>query len=472
MELTAFGLLVIPVTCLLLPFHPRRLLVWTILLAPFEAASVLNLQMGAYEFGIQPGYVAAIAFLLALALRLGMANRVELPSGLPRVYMPLILFAGYAALSALLLPVVFAGRVSVFPPREGLTLSSLSLLEPAATNLSQAGYVVFLAAFAIGASLLVARDDRAGAFARTYVLTGMLVVALGVYQIMAHYVGLPYPERLLYSNPVYYQGFEQAIGTVKRMSSAFTEPSGLAYYLAGVFGYALVRCAQSERPLRPGVIALVALAGLLLSTSTTAYLTVAVILPVAAVILPGGGGRTRILAFAGIAAAAFGVLGWWLVTRAGSDVLAGLALITLVDKTGTTSFLHRIGADVHSLSLVPTTLGLGVGWGSNRASSLVTTLLSTGGIIGTTLLLWFAWRVASLVKVVKPGLPHTDRDRTAALGFSVIAMLVAGAIAVPDMNHIALWVNVALLIGLALRETPSIEGSVTGGHRVAAGSGV
>ena len=53
----------------------------------------------------------------------------------------------------------------------------------------------------------------------------------------------------------------------------------------------------------------------------------------------------------------------------------------------------RLATDAHSVGLLFQTYGLGVGWGSNRCSSLLTQLASNSGAWGLTLLSVFAWRV-------------------------------------------------------------------------------
>jgi hypothetical protein len=95
---------------------------------------------------------------------------------------------------------------------------------------------------------------------------------------------------------------------------------------------------------------------------------------------------------------------------------------------------------VYGLTLFKNTYGLGVGLGSSRHSSLIPTALSTVGIIGTALFAMVLYRTVKLF----PG-----RLAPAALQmtfWSLIGLLVAQSIAVPDINRPTLWVLFVIVI--------------------------
>src|SRR5947209_584574 len=125
-DLTQAGIFFIPATLLLCFLaKPSWIVLWTALVAPFEAASVLNIYVGDYVFGVQPGYLGALALLGSVGMRVLLLGKVRNGRRLAVVYAPLILFAAYAVTSAALLPQLLAGRVQVFPPREGIVLANL-----------------------------------------------------------------------------------------------------------------------------------------------------------------------------------------------------------------------------------------------------------------------------------------------------------------------------------------------------------
>src|SRR5688572_8065869 len=120
-ELLPLGYIVLPVTILLAVFRRSWLLAWAIACMVLPAASVVDVSRGDYLFGVQPGYVAAAAFLVFALVLLIKDTRFR-DSHLSRTYFPLLLFAGIAVLSAVVLPRVFSGDVLVYPPREGLLI--------------------------------------------------------------------------------------------------------------------------------------------------------------------------------------------------------------------------------------------------------------------------------------------------------------------------------------------------------------
>jgi len=450
-DLTQAGVFFIPATVLLCFLaRPPWLLLWTSLLAPFEAASVLNVYIGDYVFGVQPGYLAASALLGSVGMRALLRGKIRNGRRLAIVYRPLILFAAYAVISAALVPELLARRVEVFPPRVGIALANLAPLQPSTTNISQALYVVFLAAFAFAVSSVVLQSGNAATVLKAYVISGVLVSLVGLYQLLAFHMGLSYPTEFLYSNPVYSQGYAQLLGEVKRVSGTLTEPSVFAYYLAGVLAALAGVYFFTRQRLVICLLAGLISAMLLISTSTTAYVSLAVLSMIVLVVaIRSNTSRGRMILH-GLALAALGapilVLAW----KGGVEELATYVVRSaILEKATSLSFADRVGTDLHSLTLVAESYGLGVGWGSNRSSSLVTNLISNAGIPGTVLLYVFARRVASLTRTARRAYP--DRSIAIPLVLSALGMLVAGIISNPDINHVVFWVNLGALIGLGLR---------------------
>jgi hypothetical protein len=64
-----------------------------------------------------------------------------------------------------------------------------------------------------------------------------------------------------------------------------------------------------------------------------------------------------------------------------------------VSKGESGSFINRTAADLYSLQLLLRTYGLGVGLGSNRSSSVLTTLMSNVGVAGTLAFLVFYFKL-------------------------------------------------------------------------------
>ena len=76
--------------------------------------------------------------------------------------------------------------------------------------------------------------------------------------------------------------------------------------------------------------------------------------------------------------------------------------------------------------------------------------MSNVGLWGTALILAFAWRLRRRYKKalidMKPAAAITARSAS----YSVLAMLLAGAVAVPDISWLTLWLNLGVLVGLLI----------------------
>jgi len=128
--------------------------------------------------------------------------------------------------------------------------------------------------------------------------------------------------------------------------------------------------------------------------------------------------------------AILGIVG--LVLYFNPDLLDAARAVT-IDKMEGESFSSRVLSDLFALTVFVNTGTLGAGLGSSRSSSLVTTLLSTVGIVGVTLL------GAVLYKILKmfPGRLAPASLQVAFWAF--LCILVADALAVPDLNRPAFW---------------------------------
>src|SRR5439155_23356662 len=121
--------------------------------------------------------------------------------------------------------------------------------------------------------------------------------------------------------------------------------------------------------------------------------------------------------------------------------------LVLFGKRDTISFRVRWLVDSVALDGFLGTYGLGLGWGSTRGSSLLIHLLGNTGAIGILLLMWFAWNIRRRLR----------GDVTGIAGFVVAALcgnLLGGAISVPDINSVSLWLLVGLTVAAAL--TPAV----------------
>jgi hypothetical protein len=453
-DLTPFGYLMVPATLLIAGLYPRWLLPWTFVFAPFQAASVLNIYLGGYPIGVQPGYFAAGCFIVVLFLKLLNRGYASFPRGLAYVCTPLFVFLAYVTLGAVLLPQVFEDAIEVIPPREGVE-GRFVPLQLSMTNVSQTLYVIFLAVFLVAVALDVANFGRRRSikyYLIPYLIGGCLVALIGFYQLGAEYFGLPYPYGLLYSN-FYAQNYSQVVGEVKRLSSTFTEPAQASYYLVGVFFFT-VWCylfTRTSKLILP--TCLLSGTALLLTTSTTAYVAMSVMwLVMMWQVIRRRRLSYRVTRLAIVLIPIFVLAFVALYSIGGSETVRSTIEASIFDKPESESYEVRTESAFHSLTLLSPTGGFGVGWGSNRSSSLLFNMLANAGIWGTALLVWFGFRVYRYVSrtVSLSAIDQEPRHLVVAYGLSVLAMLVAGLTSEGDLTYVYLWLNLAVLIALTL----------------------
>lgn len=454
-EVTALGWMFIP-ACLLVMLRRRWLLPWAIFWSIFQAASVLNVVRGDYVFGVQPGYFAAALWLLVAAPGLVRATRGDQAGVLSHTYAPLAIFVILAGVSAVIIPVIFAGDLTVFPPRSGLHLSSAAPLEPRSTNLSQVLYLVFLAILAWGVATEVMRDGLRTSVKNAFVAATFGLALVGFYQVITTSTGLPYAGFLINSNPGYAHGVVLQVGFgITRLSSTLTEPSIAGYHLVGVF--ALFSWLLLERRGRAALAAAV-LSGtaLLMTASTTALLT---LVGISLLFWRARRGRAspltprRMLAVALVVAGSVLIilLLWSLVSsRSVLSIVQQFFSFAFFQKIGSESYLDRTGVDLASTEIFHSTGGLGAGWGSTRASSLLVNIAANSGLWGLMLLGIFAVRVSSLLAEARSYVSSEDPWLT-GLGWATTAMLICGAISIPDVTYLTFWFVLAALIGEAAR---------------------
>jgi hypothetical protein len=106
-----------------------------------------------------------------------------------------------------------------------------------------------------------------------------------------------------------------------------------------------------------------------------------------------------------------------------------------VSKGDSGSFINRTASDLYSVHLLVETYGIGVGLGSNRTSSLVSTLLSNVGLLGTLAYALFCFKLFA-------GLP----EEYSWLKWAAAAFFLNVGIGVADITMPMLWFPILLAI--------------------------
>ncbi|MEO6801804.1 MAG: hypothetical protein ABI197_01020 [Granulicella sp.] len=391
----------------------------------FEAASAINIA----ERGIQPYYVVA-AFIIAR----GLINRFSGTRSIPVVSQGkwLLAFGAISLVSAFVFPYIFAGT-PIYDPKIGIDdgLFNRPPLSFSLNNVVQASYLLLhiVTAFSILAIKFSGKKTRL-AFLWAFYIEAAFLVAESFCQL----VGITFPLFLVLNNPGYslWQLSGEINGT--RNPGTFAEPS-----LAGVFlvvyciGFLAEYLAGKGKAFR--VIASLIASGLVASSSS--LLTICLV--PGALLLRYSPFRfpyyVKVRQAKRIA---------WIATLLIIPVVLSLAvfsgyrelLTTLtISKGDSGSFINRTASDLYSLQLLIQTHGMGVGLGSNRSSSLLSTLVSNVGIAGTLAFLMFYCKL----------FVHLP-ERYAWFGWAGFAMLLNMCLGIADVTIPLFWIPILLAI--------------------------
>jgi O-antigen ligase len=447
---TPIGIVVLAL-CVFAAGNATRLAQVILVAGVFEAAAAVILG----PLGVQPGLVPA-AMLVALVGAQYLAGRrspVEGPA--LRIMAPLLVMFAYAALTALLLPEVFAGRIIVWPQKlDPLWLGPVPLA-PDQGNMNQVVYLAANVGLSCAAALAFGRAGTAwAALVRAYLFGGWLVVGIAGWEFVARTLRLPFPRELFYSNPGW-AIVEQSLGGMPRLQSTFAEPSALGYYLVGVAFACTGLCLRGRTVMRADILLVLVLVVIFLSTSTTGIAAVALGLPAILAMAALRGRRVALrrlmrtlampLVAATLGAAALLVLRPELLQQI-SDVVA-----TTLGKGESDSFAERSAMNAAAWDAFVASGGLGIGWGSTRASSLIPGLLAGAGLVGLVTVLWFALRLRHAVRVARTLPPHPSAIAMDAFGAALAGQLLAGLLSAPVVTSPIFFVQLGILAAAAVR---------------------
>lgn len=451
MGVTILGLVLLPLG-LLWCTNPVRLLQLAFVAAIFEAGAAFLFG----SFGLQPALVPGLIFVTYVVAQYALGMRYPGEGQVLRCLAPLIALVAYAVLSIFLLPDAFKGKIMVWPQRPDLLDPGYVPLAFTSGNVTQTLYLALYSVVAIAAGLLVTRQGfRFVTLLRAYLLGGYLVVGLTFWDFAYRVTGVYFPTDIVYSNPNW-AIVNQSIGPVPRIQATFSEPAALAFYLSGLFFCCLWLNARGRRIMRVDILLGLAIIAMLCSTSTTGILTLVAGFPLMIIFA----------VFTGQPAAA-----GQLVKKAGLLLMVGVVVIgpifilvpslqssvnevvqSTLSKGDSDSYQERSGLDDAALATLGQTDGLGVGWGSFRASSLVPGIAANGGVFGLAMVLLLAWQLVALIRRAgrrNPG--HEGGLVLEGFGAALAGQLAAALLSAPTIGSLAFYLQLGCVTGTATR---------------------
>ena len=366
----------------------------------------------------------------------------------PLLYLSLFVF--YSSFGALIFPNVFAGML-VYSPKLGIDdqFNNMTRLAFEASNLNQ---VAQLLVNVLMIGIIWLKPMTPTLFIRAILIAWGIVMFFALWQWLANMTGIYFPEAYLFTVVGWSLGTDQVIGSFARVNGPFVEPSSLATYLCGMYGFFLIWWIKNPN-WRLCLCLLLTIFAILITVSSTAYLGLfmilgAVLWALGLVPLFKSGSLDKSVGMIFLAL----ILSIFLLVMLllGSEQVRELINVVLFQKSSGDSFVVRFDADIESLHILWRTYGLGVGLGSNRPSSFLLFLLSNVGVLG---FLFFTLFIISLAHSALKNTAQSDEptlhNLASAAVWGLCSILLAKTIAQPDLSFSSLWIWIFLLASMA-----------------------
>jgi hypothetical protein len=360
----------------------------------------------------------------------------------------LILYCLYCAVTALILPRMFAGLINLIPMGQaGLGFVPLQVTSQ---NITQAVYVLGTGFAAVCATLFSTQKGAPARIVTTLVIVTWIHALSGVLDLAfnaAHIKGA-----FAFARTGSYAQLDQGVGSFHRISALCSEPSVYAMLGTSYFVFMCELWLRGVAPKRTGPAALAMVIMLAISTSSTAYVS---IVGYGAVLLARSlmvrGAITFRRAGLIVAIAALGVvlaLTVMLISpHLAGDIAATLSEMT-VGKAQSQSGVERGIWAKQGYDAMVFTHGLGVGVGSFRSSSLFTAVLGSVGPAGLVVLLGYCAQVGKFGRRSTYASEVDPRVGVgAAAGWTALMTLAPAALSWPSADPGLMF---ALMAGLSL----------------------
>ena len=399
-------------------------------------------------------------FLVFFCIRMVMAcgeGRVLAAFAPFRIGFILLTLTVFGLITALFFPRLFAGMAETMIVERLVGARSFISLQPlrfSSNNITQSVY-------AIGGLLCFActfawfrREGTAKSLVMALIVTSTINLAFAVADVVTYYSHTEWLMDFVHTaNYALLTGFEK--GGLKRISGTFPEASAFADYTLVLFAAVSSLWLDGVRTRATGILAFGLLLALLLSTSATALVGVAAVMPF--LLVRAIRGRHALAITVGAAAlpliAVFVIVALPDLANGLRDFLNEIILSKADSQSGRERFMWNQMAYESFVD----TWGFGAGLGSARASSYILVLLSNLGVIGTFLFALFA------LSVLFAGIPRNlaqqpeDVAGVRAAKFGFLAVLVTSSISgtVYDLG-LTIYILAGSVAALTLPRTVSM----------------
>lgn len=430
MQIELMGLVVALVGCAIFALPMRFAFLVLVMCTMFGAASAISLPvLGGASILVPNLFLMFFVMRCLMAYGPGPAMAAVRP---PRVGFTLLVLISLGVLTAFTYPYLFQGEAQTMIVQRISGMRSIIALVPltfSANNITQSVYAIggllcFVFTFAF-----FARAGSKDHLIAAIVTVGAINIAFAVADIVTHFTNTEYLLGFVRTaNYALLTGAEK--GGLKRISGTFSEASAFADYTVVIFSITATLWLARIRSRQTGAIAGLSLLFLVFSTSATALLGIAVMVPLilaqsfmASYNAPESSRPAALIFIVG--AIPFIVVGMAIVFPGLVQTVYDFMHEILLSKSGSQSGRERSAWNELAFQTFLDTSGLGAGLGSARASSYLLVLLSNIGLPG---LLLFGYFVAATL-ALKISDDRRDADFVAkAAKNGIVAALVAAVV--------------------------------------------
>jgi hypothetical protein len=458
MHVTWLGWLLLALAPALVTLAPGSLYPLMVLLIPFSATAVVNVDTPEGGSGLQPYIFVGVLWALTEILTVLRRGSMPLPKGRGYSIALLLLFA-VAALASLVMPVIIDGSLSILSPE--LLSDESTPLRFTWRHITQGLYLLF----GITLTILVAIKNvdprwrmqtlRASALAATF------VSAWGWLQWLCHQLGVSYPSAI-FNNSITKSalGYDRVIEElgVLRVSSVAVEPSMLGQYLLTVLPLLLLAVVQRRTVWSPWFDKVAVLLGsstLLITTSASAYAGLGLALGLTVYALYRLG-TLRARHVAAVAACLVAVI----LAFSLSTSVRGWVSEILLTKVGTYSGAERVSSVIKAWDYFTEYPLLGVGWGSVTSHDLVVKLLANSGVFGLLAFSLFASYLVARLRMTGAGMAESRADQFWRAGVLITFVTLLALLILTGFDYVFghVWLVFGLAIAVSSGQTRLLEG--------------
>jgi hypothetical protein len=355
------------------------------------AASALSLN-GLGGASVTPA--SLVLLFLVLRILMSPAGQFSIVAKAFQQNMFFSFFCLYGAATAFLFPTVFFHALNVPPLRTvGGGLFATAPVEFSSQNITTAVYLVGTYLASLSACIAYALERRENKLLNAVAIVSWAHIGFGVMDIVFTRIGLR--DALEFFRNAHYQQLAQDIGGIQRVAGIFPEASA---YAAFAFSFLVLNAELWMRNIRPALTGTTAFALLIMSmltTSSTAYVSIAIyalLLLVRIFFTPMRLALGKSLVLGAIALAAITVL---LILEVFMPAMSNFLIEILnqltLQKLHTVSGMQRTFWAQKGWEAFWTSEWIGIGAGSFRSSGLISAVAGSLGAVGLAALGGSVW---------------------------------------------------------------------------------